>query len=237
MTLQISNHVVGYIDVLGYKQLLKEYSEEKFLNIMHEILTYSMVQAKSFNLGGHIEIQTNVFSDNMVLSAPYSIPNVHMMIQAVQEIQSAILLHYGICLRGSITRGNFYRNSNYVYGSALINAYQAESEIAVYPRVVVGRELIPDIMEQKPILCKGTPSIAFLPGSTGIYQDNDGAYFVDYMDVFEDSDFAKHKSVLLSLIEKHSGNEKIMCKYRWIVSYHNRYCLSNSKDADSLIIV
>lgn len=33
MTLQISNHVVGYIDVLGYKQLLKEYSEEKFLNI------------------------------------------------------------------------------------------------------------------------------------------------------------------------------------------------------------
>ena len=237
MTLQISEHVVGYIDVLGYKQLLKEYSEEKFLNIMHEILTHSMAQARSFNLGGHIDIQTNVFSDNMVLSAPYSIPNVHMTIQAIQEIQSAILLHYGICLRGSITRGNFYRNRNYVYGSALINAYKVESEIAIYPRVVVGQELISDIMEQRPILCNGTPSIVFIPGSTGIFQDNDGAYFIDYMNVFEDGDFLKHKSVLISLIEKHSDDENIMRKYRWIANYHNRYCLINSKDADLLITI
>jgi hypothetical protein len=101
--------------------------------------------AKSRNLN----IKKHYYSDTVVLYCPlaendYSIAlsSIFVIITAIANLQLKLLAQ-GIVFRGGIDigiAGNFFENE--IYGNALYKAYHLENNIAQYPRVVIGGDLV-----------------------------------------------------------------------------------------------
>jgi hypothetical protein len=117
----------------------------------------------------------STFSDHIVISYPFErikmgdnsfgeivvINQLHRYISVI----AASALKIGFLIRGGIARGMLYHANGVVFGEAMVRAYQLESKVAVYPRVVVADNLI------------GGPEAKYAPW---LRRDFDGLFCVDY---------------------------------------------------------
>lgn len=74
-------------------------------------------------------------------------------------------LSMGLLIRGGATVGPLHHSKNVVLGDALIEAYELESSVAIYPRIAVSRKL-----------CAAAPH----EGKPSINKDYDGISHYDY---------------------------------------------------------
>jgi len=98
-------------------------------------------------LSARIWPATTAFSDNVVIS--YSLkdlkehevnPNVAMhFIQRNIGHMATLALEAGLLIRGGISVGELYHADGVVVGQALIEAYETESQVATYPRIVLAK--------------------------------------------------------------------------------------------------
>ena len=51
------------------------------------------------------------------------------------------LLQRGYFIRGALVKGPLYHDDKMIFGEALVRAYQLESEVVRYPRVMVTRDV------------------------------------------------------------------------------------------------
>src|SRR4029077_13762190 len=89
----------------------------------------------------------------------------------LSEMQLSMALD-GILIRGAICVGDLFAESeeSIVFGPALVKAYRLESEYAIYPRIVIDRDVIWDAEERGYIASWHDYCL----------QGEDGVYFVDY---------------------------------------------------------
>jgi hypothetical protein len=74
----------------------------------------------------------------------------------------------GWLVRGGITIGELFLDETMVWGKALLKAYNLESHIAIYPRIVIDREILSKIVTSEEL-------------SEYILQDFDNIYFLNYL--------------------------------------------------------
>lgn len=85
------------------------------------------------------DLEVSVFSDCVAISAESDNP--HDVIWTAIHLQSSLLV-LGILTRGGISKGKLVHKDDLLYGDGMIKAYKLESKAAVYPRILVGQELI-----------------------------------------------------------------------------------------------
>jgi hypothetical protein len=138
------------------------------------------------------------------------------------------LLWDSIVLRGAITVGSIVRSYGQLFGPALIKAYDLETNVAIYPRVVVD-EVVFREAKRNPALTghsngNGTQEILSL-----LCQDRDAHRFIDYLAVLrhrsEPRSFRRflkhHRNLIKDGIAEYRGNERVLAKYNWMAGYHN----------------
>ena len=80
-------------------------------------------------------------------------------------------LKYSFLTRGGITVENLFLNQNFIYGKALSIAYKIESNISIFPRIVIDNNYVNEFIQNNMIreyLKKDFPlifSIHFFPQS------------------------------------------------------------------------
>lgn len=165
-------YIVAFIDVLGAKEFMKEDSDG-ILNKVHNVYTESIKLYTKYYGKISDEVNIRIFSDNIVVYCRCGKIN-NLTALKITTMLSAIIqvnfLKYDILVRGGISKGDFFADEVMIWGNALSNAYILESEVAVYPRIVIDNslsEIFPEcgIDELKKLF------ITF---------DNDYLYFVDY---------------------------------------------------------
>ena len=153
---------------------------------------------KQFNEIRKVSLKHKRFSDCILAFVPFQTDKYHL--NAVNGIR-AIITSCGAMLLLSLSDGKAFRagievglgtelENGEVYGPALFKAYNLESKIAQYPRIVIGPELInylinlskknPQMPNQDPIgieLCKITADKCL----EMIIKDFDGYNIVDYL--------------------------------------------------------
>ncbi len=133
-------HFVAFLDILGYSDMVKSdlegpAGEEKYFQklldlhketngIKYENLEFTLIQ----------------FSDSIIISSPYNINTFHSFTKLIAEYQLKLLLN-GILIRGGVTFGKHFFKDDFLFSSALIDAYSIESKLARYPRVIVSNDL------------------------------------------------------------------------------------------------
>lgn len=174
---------VAFIDVLGFRGLVARMTAEpELFRTVRDSLKEVQKQAKIFSryraalnarkpglvlLPRKSDLQMTAFSDCFVISETF--PAWHVL-AAVQALGS-LYLQRGILTRGGIVYGPMYQRGTVVFGPAIIEAYELESRAAVYPRILVSKQVREECWGYHRGLCKEQLFV----------QDADGAWFVNVL--------------------------------------------------------
>lgn len=183
--------LVAFIDICGFKKMVEEYFNGKNAEVL-DILQNALQQAEKSNSENlnilsptPIKIQFKQFSDCVSLSMSI-LSDTTFLIQVITFISLVrsyhrILMENGIFSRGGIAFDKHYETSNVIFSKGLIKAYKNESEIAVYPRIIIDSELAETIKEEMHSL--NFKKLNDFIG-TIIMKDWDGIYFINPFEYF-----------------------------------------------------
>ncbi|MBM5574438.1 hypothetical protein [Deefgea sp. CFH1-16] len=228
--MKLQNAFVCYLDLLGVKNktgrgTLKELNAQVELlgSFMREIQRRQTGYARNISMG-ECNSYIKVFSDNIVLVMPLKIKDkvdsahrFSILLKSIEEVLSEASFA-GLLIRGGISYGKAICNDFMVAGDALIKAYNIESKISKYPRVVIDRS-IGELIEEVPYK---------------VAKDLDGELFFHYLYDASESYLGFNKRHVENCI-KNTGQDifKYIEKYRWLIDYHNACC----KEKDSLLMI
>ena len=151
----------AFIDFLGFSEVSKETDNTSRLKVLNLLLSLSALRSEfaihsAPNEGGgtshRIIPAISTFSDHIVISYPleriardvgpssndsavafFILSGFNRLLRSI----AAAALRLGFLIRGGATIGKLYHSQGVVFGEAMIEAYEIESRVAVYPRVVV----------------------------------------------------------------------------------------------------
>lgn len=99
----------------------------------------------------NIKPAITTFSDHIVISYPTKdlrklggddyLGMALLLPQKLIGVLAANVMRLGLLIRGGATVGNLYQAGGVVIGKAMIEAYELESRVAIYPRIAVARKL------------------------------------------------------------------------------------------------
>lgn len=144
--------IVAFVDILGFKSKIESsvaspLEHEKIHNALTQIYR---VKADNDNPGllnqKGAGVQVSTFSDSAVVSYPAVGDALFYLILELIWLQLDLALA-DVLLRGGLTIGPLFHDGALVYGPAMNRAYELESVIAKYPRIVVDEPAIVQYIE------------------------------------------------------------------------------------------
>ena len=227
-TPRLRRSVVTYLDTLGTKARSANLSDTELRCDIRDNDEYQGRLHSRFWNGATQRMVT--FSDNVCVAAPIDGQDVETLIRnqvdAAARFQIARVLS-GRAIRGGITVGEVYCDSNYVDGPALIEAVMLEEKAATTPRVLIDGDAATEIRNRWSGHAEPWPYRL-------VAVDKDDRMFVNYLHasgpfVSSLSDppanplepqVARHRAVVIS--ELASGHPaKVRSKWQWVACYHN----------------
>jgi len=113
-----------------------------------------------------------------------------------------------------------------LFGPALVEAHELESEHAVHPRIILGERAVD--AQHKALNYYADPRES--PQNALLICDDDGFTCVNYLALLFDEpedprdDLALHRDVVVARLQQHRANRRQWEKYRWVAEYHNTIC-------------
>ena len=213
--------VVAFIDILGASKKIKEDSE-KSLNVVHDVYNKALLACDElYNNENIADLKpvVKIYSDNIVVAVPVRPNDTFSAFISVAILSGLIqneFLQHQCLVRGGIAIGDFFADEVMIWGKALLDAYYIESNISIYPRIVVHPEAVAQLQ-----------LATNLNRQKWTKQDTDGLFFVDYM---QETSFRDYFLELLiyriheceQLFLEVVGDVKLEQKVQW----HNTYLYS-----------
>lgn len=226
-------YYIAYFDVLGYETHAKTDAETaKFAEKISEIIelqktiSYTSNEIQEIFKNEKSPIELKIFSDNFLLYTEKSAYELATMTQALQRSMST---GHGIFIRGALYYGNLFVNSEFLVGNGLEKAYKLESQIAIYPRVLIDETFFNATTEVRREAIKRLQK-----------KDFDGFFFLDYLQspiknkVFVESMIEEERNFVIAHcrqikenLDTYKSNKRVLQKYLWCKNYHNQFCEEN----------
>lgn len=214
---------VAWIDILGIRNKIKnkeKYSAEKIFKIMENLGRF--VKEDCDEYAAKQLITYTQIADGVIIACDLLLKD--KIFYIVANIQWRIFIELNLISRGAITIGDvsIAELSPIIIGPAYVDAYALESEIAIYPRVIVTNEAHQYLTENK-ILCP------FLT------RDTDEIYFIDFISYIIDQFKLTNQQIKQLLIqysvasmikyecENHLSDMRVRQKYGWIITLLNKH--------------
>jgi hypothetical protein len=136
----------AFIDILGFRGLIDRLNEGATpLQALRELLSkvHNPPQANVSALP-RSDFRAQSISDAVAFSAACNAAGLGAVIHSVNRL-AVDLLQQGFLIRGAIVKDLLYHDEKTVFGQALVRAYQLESTVVRFPRVMVTREVGDDL--------------------------------------------------------------------------------------------
>ncbi len=239
---QYQKSLLTYFDILGFRELVGSTADpEQVASKLRVFSRLSQPERAEMEKWQHT---FSHFSDLAVRNVPIKAREdlgaeqglLYWELLDLAYIQSH-LAEDGILIRGATTVGDIYVDERLIFGPALIRAYELERGVASYPRIILDSRVF-DRLTDSPELCM--PGVADQMRSlcTVIARDNDGTWFVDYLQATmyelasEPAAYAKflrkHRDVVRNAAVKFPELCSPAAKIGWLITYHN-HAVSTSR--------
>ena len=217
------DYILAFIDVLGIKNKVKNNLYETLETLWLINNFFLSIQSRYKNL----IIRT--FSDNYLIALKTTnddfVNNFSIINNIIGDLVNRGLRIYNVLIRGAIVRGELHLDDQIVLGPALIKAYEMESKIAIYPRILVEKDILAKSLTQKTIRDNNYTDYFF--------QDTDLWWCLNSLkfckDTIEQALREKLKYNILKQMEEaaKSGNQQVETKILWLKNYVNCYYIQN----------
>lgn len=181
-------HFIAFLDILGFKELVKSHGFNEIRDVFSHIgideknISLSMSRAadeeddllKNYNCALKL-CKIRIMSDSIVVAAPSRyVESLAVVLDVCNNIQENLYeCNEPVFLRGAVAEGEVYFSDEVMFGQGLIDAYLAQENISVYPRIIVSEE----------VLAKGKASVDEFGayGYGGLSVDSDGYHYINTM--------------------------------------------------------
>jgi hypothetical protein len=232
------NYAIAYLDMLGTTSKISNDKDGLYLSHIRSFYrTASFIRShKRLRKLSDVRIEIKIFSDNIILAIPldsnHAADRIDLLLILVAILQYWSARKYNWLVRGGITIGELYIDKYLVWGSGLVRAYNLESKIAIFPRIVVDHNVLKTF---------GNDSIL-------LSQDIDGQTFISFLEVVEYLDSKREGdsveaiktsfAALLSEIKKPDGSyeERAYQKLQWYRNYINTWSKQKYPELDTPLI-
>jgi hypothetical protein len=162
--IEYSDRYCAFVDILGFRQLVESLSRDS-----KNVKTLRLLLQKIHG-GGTTKklVRAQSISDAVALSTEPTMDGLAELLRILMGL-AIDLLCQGFFIRGAVVKGPLYHDEQMVFGKALVDAYQYESEVARYPRVIVVSAVREDMLRQFPEMVKL------------LKQSDDGPMFLDVL--------------------------------------------------------
>lgn len=204
----IPHTFVSLLDVLGYKNKINEdrqNGKEEFRKKLESSLSV---------LGGinETEISYQAISDTIIVSAHPSTPFAEFL-KTLARVHRSFLKN-GLFIRGGISFAPHFRSGPLTYSHALPIAYEIEQKQAIYPRIVIDKNIIAMMMPGE----KLESEISNIKNEKLICREN-GIFFLNIVGEFPEECHALAKGIYDSERTFLEGNEHELAKHRWLQNF------------------
>ena len=169
--------LILFIDFLGFKEVVA--SSESDVGALPRLVAALDDIGRLGEASIFQSQRVTQFSDSVVMS--YRVTErsgVFWMINAI-ALTIISLADRGFLLRGAVTIGDLYHTRNHVVGPAMVHAYEMESQIARYPRVIVDPAVIRLARRRRNEDHSPDDEEGYI--RSFIAEDTDGQLFIDYI--------------------------------------------------------
>jgi len=209
-----SERVVTFIDILGWQSIVERSLTDasvrkRMYNAVHSLGLLTEKYCTEETEEHPSEDEFAQFSDSIIISMPLRHDlDVGRMIKLVAEFQSSMLFS-GFLIRGGITAGPMFHQGRIAFGPAFNRAYELESKIANFPRVVIDPSLEKIVRRQ----AKNVPR-----HWTFVGQDTDDHWYPEYLMIHARSPTATRLTTrfIETCIADYAGQARLLAKYEWL---------------------
>ena len=235
--------IVTFIDILGFSEIVKTSGAAKIGKLLAVLSEAAAGEVDDDNWPAGLA-RSIAFSDNVVRVCPIDSDDssgslFHELLSLVM-IQTE-LADMGVFMRGGIAVGNVHFSGTTIFGPAMVRAYELESKLAIYPRIVLDPQVIETYLK--------TPSMKGDAHSAAkdleyidalLHEGDDGLYSVDYLRASKDQlggsmnylNFVRrHRDSIKAEAAKFPNYNGIKQKLVWLANYHNNASLRVYSDA------
>ncbi|UOY08909.1 hypothetical protein L0P88_10225 [Muricauda sp. SCSIO 64092] len=233
-----------FLDILGFSEHVRQSTDKNNLEVtskareISELLNLLPIKMRSIGESNRNRRITQ-FSDSIVVS--FALSDKNAFVELLDDIMRIIInfILKGYLVRGGISYGKLFHNDNLVFGPAMITAYELESRIAIYPRVIFDKELVDTLIQNgdtdlKSLLLNDVESSYFWK------EDFDGKYYLNffkgsefYMDEHEYyRTFLRELRIFITKALKNRSSQTVRTKYGWLRTKYNEL-IDNLKEKSS----
>ncbi|HET54078.1 MAG TPA: hypothetical protein ENN33_02555 [Ignavibacteria bacterium] len=248
--MKYEDRIVAFIDILGFKSHLDKTTfkknnqlidnEQKIAELNEALLLARKVLDIDRPESEKITKEKIVtqFSDSIVISFPLNIQS--EVFFTLLQIQWLLMnfLQFDIICRGAISFGKLVHNDKIIFGPALVDAYEAETKAAIYPRIILHESII----EIGSIFHADhhQPEHEKEEIEKIVSLDSDGMYYIDYFSKCQSEydepeyGFIEHINHLKRIIRKglNGSQYDLLVKYGWLKNKYNQMIREHkTKDA------
>ena len=236
--LNYTERFIAFLDVIGFRYIVSESDKkigkkQEVIKRVSEAILYSISEIEEI-LGSESNLIYTHFSDSFVISIPVN-EKLHDAYKFSLLISTVVyeFLRSNIFLRGGITRGQLIHNDKLLFGPAMNRAYELESHVAKYPRIIID----PNLIETEPINMLNPHEIYGYKESNCLVphvylaKDDDGLLYINYFE--PDKAFFLKPGWLLAIqetIEAIPLTTELHEKRSWLVKKYNEAILKFSYD-------
>ena len=238
--------LVSYIDLLGFSELIDHHRKDpKTVRDVLELATGELSESSRRSHKRRLDATFHVanFSDLIVrCSTPVAGDPKELVVDELDYLSGAqfALVKKGVLIRGAICVGDMYvewgssseaRHPRFFFGHALVKGYRLEQDYAVYPRLVIDRDLIQ----------RGGSKTGVQENDQTVRRGEDGVYCLNYLyAAFMKAHGKSHKKGLAILLDHRQAIETLLedrvhkpatpekkaterqkQKFMWLGLYHN----------------
>jgi hypothetical protein len=220
----------AFVDVLGFTELLKEFGHPDRYTRLRDILAaiHNPRPSPFVERFEGSDLRAQSISDAVCISASASAPGLLHLLSAIHFLTLDVLWE-GFLVRGAVVKDHLYHDTRMVFGPALVRAYNLETNVAKYPRVMLTSDVVKD--------CNKFAEDALYTEAfeNRVVQSDDGPYFLDYFweirDVMEHGGWDsgetldKYEGMALTIqtnVQKSFDVPAHFEKQKWIANYWNR---------------
>jgi hypothetical protein len=234
---------LAFVDILGFRSIVSRMQEDAGLfSTVRDSLKTIDKQARDFRdyrvarkqshqsllakgkvpLTSPPHLQMTAFSDCYVISETSPAWHVLAGVQAL----GANLITQGILCRGAVVKGPAYHRDRVLFGPAVIEAYELESQVAKYPRILVTEEVRKEAWGYHTGRWEGRLFV----------QDSDGCWFINVLTpsmsnwtalsaANQDVSYREHLQAVRKWLSRElpraQNNLGHLSKLRWLASHLN----------------